>query len=416
MTLSPGQVGEVVSVHAGMGPIAVRFGGNPPFLATYYLGRADLVGIEVQPTPTPASRGWCRPGDWCLIDAPALFCREKGAYERVAASPLGEARRAAILAEPSCRVVIRGNPMKPNALPEPGEGRKLIEVEHPVYRTGWTNAAAFKAIAYLPPLRYTARLSDIQVSAGRAPAFTAVSLSAQGTRDAAGVFRSGAKERAEYCKGYWGEDDPNALRGCMAEPDASLMAKANCDAKRVRLDGRTYALEERPRDAGPDVHVDASRQWLFRDVAGREWLDGSTASDEVSVATAFNALCPGTNPDAAFGIVYRDPNARFPQELQGRWFDNRRACADPQRDAADYEEHAVMVIAGQEREGNREFEFTQRINGVRRLGAGSWQIDGSHRIDAHDVPEIFDSATYTLTRAGLKLTRDGATSAWVRCQ
>lgn len=415
VTLSPGQVGEVVSVPAGMGPIAVRFGGNPPFLATYYLGRADLASIEVQPTPTPASRGWCRPGDWCLIDAPALLCREKAASERVAASPLGEARRAAIMAEPSCRVVIRGNPMKPSALPVPGEGRKLIEVEHPVYKSGWTNAAAFTVVAYAPPIRYTARLSDIRVSAGRTPALTAVSLSAQGTRDAAGMFRSGAKERAEFCKGYHSEDDPSALRSCMAEPDTSLTVAANCEAKQVKLYGTLYALEERPHDADPDIHVDASRQWLFRDVASREWLDGTTASDEVSVATAFNALCPGTNPDAAFGIAYRDPNARFPQELQGRWFDNRRACADPQRDAADYEEHAVMAITAQERAGNREFEFPQRINEVRHLGSRSWQIDSSHRVDARDVPEIFGSATYTLTRAGLKLTRDGTTSIWVLC-
>lgn len=76
----------------------------------------------------------------------------------------------------------------------------------------------------------------------------------------------------------------------------------------------------------------------------------------------------------------------------------------------------VMTNAVKECGGNRDFEFPQRVNAVRRVGPQSWQIDGSHRIDAQDVPEIFGTATYTLTRDRLALTRAGETSKWVRCR
>ena len=53
---------------------------------------------------------------------------------------------------------------------------------------------------------------------------------------------------------------------------------------------------------------------------------------------------------------------------------------------------------------------------MRRVGPQAWQIDVSHRVDALDVPAIFGTATYTLTRDGLALTRDSATSIWVWCR
>lgn len=40
--------------------------------------------------------------------------------------------------------------------------------------------------------------------------------------------------------------------------------------------------------------------------------------------------------------LYRE-QAAYPRGLWGRWFDDRRACADPGRNAEDYEEHAVMM-------------------------------------------------------------------------
>ena len=75
-----------------------------------------------------------------------------------------------------------------------------------------------------------------------------------------------------------------------------------------------------------------------------------------------------------------------------------------------------MTIFAGERGGNRDFEFPQRVNAVRRVGPRAWQIDGSHQVDTQDVPEIFGSATYTLTRVGLTLKRDGSTTSLVQCR
>ena len=76
---------------------------------------------------------------------------------------------------------------------------------------------------------------------------------------------------------------------------------------------------------------------LYRDlnqryVAGR--LDRFWRGDDYNGA---QPLCPGVDPSASFGLVYRDPQAAFPHKLWGRWYDNRRACADPGRIAPDYE-------------------------------------------------------------------------------
>lgn len=121
--------------------------------------------------------------------------------------------------------------------------------------------------------------------------------------------------------------------------------------------------------------------------------------------SVLNALCPGTDPEVSSSLAYRDPWAAFPRESAGRWFDDRRACRDPGRNGEDYDEHTVMVIAPAEQTVNREFEFPERANAVRRVGPGSWQTDSSHTVDGLDTPEIVSTATYTLTRAGLTLTR-----------
>ncbi|KQU25486.1 hypothetical protein ASG63_20460 [Methylobacterium sp. Leaf94] len=75
-----------------------------------------------------------------------------------------------------------------------------------------------------------------------------------------------------------------------------------------------------------------------------------------------------------------------------------------------------MEISAESRVGSREFEFTQRINAVRALGRGVWEIDGTHRIDDATVPEIFQSSTYRLTLDGFELGQRGQASKWVRCR
>lgn len=416
LRISDNNAGEVISARESAVTLANLFGGKPPYQSVYYALAGDLVGVSVQPPPTPATRGWCRPETWCVTAGGTLFCRDSAAYDRVQTMPPGEPRRLAILAEPGCRIVIAGNLLKPRGLPAAGDAQKLVEVDHPVLQTGWASADAFPVVAFNTPLRDTPRLSDITISAGKAPSFAAISIGGQGTNAASGVFRAGSNERMDFCKEYWREERTEAFASCRSAPDATLTVRANCYERRVTVDDRRYELVKRSADATRNIHIDRNRQWLFRNLEDGQWLDGTTASGEVKVESAFNALCPGVSSDASFGLVYRDPRAEFPRELRGRWFDDRRACADPQRHAPEYDEHAVMVISSQERGGTRDFEFPQRVDVVRQTGPRSWQIDGSHRIDALDVPEVFGTATYTLTPVGLELKRDGVVSVWTRCQ
>lgn len=111
------------------------------------------------------------------------------------------------------------------------------------------------------------------------------------------------------------------------------------------------------------------------------------------------------------GIAYRDPNARYPRELQGRWFSDRRACADPRRDEPAYDAYARMVIMA-ETQGDRGDE--EHVNAVRPLGRNAWAIDASG--DAELGVETFTSATYALTRDGFALTANGHRTEWLRCQ
>ncbi|MCC0809021.1 hypothetical protein FPV16_22935 [Methylobacterium sp. W2] len=412
-----GNTGEVGSAVASTGPIAVSFGSGGPFQSSYYLAPGDLVGIAITPRPTPAERGWCKPGDWCVTSAPTLFCADRAAYEHILTTPVGEPRRTAITNEPGCRIVIRGNPMKPGGIPAAGDPAKLVAVEHPVFKNGWATAEAFKVVSFKLPLRFTERLSDIKIEPDHSPALAATALTGQGSGAATGVFRAGPKERLSYCKKVKGDENRDDVAACVASmPDETQTARANCYRKTVTLHGRSYRLAEKPSGSPADIHIDADRQWLLQDIASGEWLDGSTRSNEATVATAYNALCPGTMPEASWSVVYRDPQARYPRELLGRWFDDRRACRDPQRNQPDYDEYGVLTISPQERSGTRNFEFPQRINAIRRVGQASWEVDGSHAIDDVEQPEIFGTTTYTLTRGGLALKRDGTTSSWVQCR
>ena len=416
LQISDNTVGEVVQVVGPTAALVNLFGGAPPYEPRYYAAQADLMGISVKPTPTPASRGWCRPGDWCITSVGALFCSERAANERVMRLPPGEGRVSALRAEAGCRVVIAGSPLKPDGVSMAGNGRKLIEVEHPILGKGWASADAFKLVAFTTPIQHTSQLSDLIVSVAKSPSFVAVGLSAQGTSEASGSFRAGPKERLAFCKNHWSDDNASALRSCLAEPDTTITVKADCSTKRISLDRRRYELRERPGDVPPDIHTDLTRRWLFRDLANGKWLDGTTVSGEATVSTAFNALCPGIDPEATSSLVYRDPRAVFPRELQGRWYDDRRACGDPRRNTRDYDEHGWMVISAEDRVGSREYEWPQRINAVRTVGRGAWEIDGSHRIDDVTVPEIFQSSIYQLTRDGFVLRQLGGVSEWVRCR
>ena len=394
-------------------------GGSPPVPKRYYVTRDDLIGLDLTPPPTPAGRGWCRPGDWCVISVAALFCWDRAAYDRIMGLASADARRTAISGEPDCRLLLPGSLLKPSGLPATNEPRKLIEVEHPVLKAGWASANAFKVVAYNPPVRYTAQIADLTVSFGRGPALVAIALRAQGTSEASGIFRAGPAERLAFCHSYHGDERPSEFRACFGEPDITLNARADCTRRSITLSGGRsgrFELREYPGAIPAEAHTDPRRHWLFRDLASGEWLDGTTASGEVAVTTAFDALCPSANPEAIASVAYRDARAQFPRELQGRWYDDRRACADRRRNEPDYDEHGWMEITAESRVGSRQFEWPQRINAVRTLGQGGLEIDGSHRIDDATVPEIFQSNTYRLTRDGFELRQQGHMSEWVRCR
>jgi hypothetical protein len=53
---------------------------------------------------------------------------------------------------------------------------------------------------------------------------------------------------------------------------------------------------------------------------------------------------------------------------------------------------------------------------VRRVGRQAWEIDGSHRIDDLETPDIIDTTTYTLTRDGLVLGTGKTASKWIKCR
>ncbi|WP_162559760.1 hypothetical protein [Methylobacterium radiodurans] len=363
----------------------------------------------------------CTVGQPCTFAAPVFACDYAGAEKIALAGPAtGSEIGAGLVREKSCQTVTAGRPLAT----ETTNSGLIVYLTEVGQHLGYMPVGVFAPAATVAspkadrevPLRVTTRLADFTVSAGRAPFARAVSLTGQMAEAAVGIFRAGPAERRDFCSSYAGSE-PAALRSCLSDfPDYEVQGRANCTTRVVTVRDRTYRLFARPTTFPSDSHLDASRRWIWRNVASDEWLDGSVVSGEDTVDSTFDALCPGRRPDAERGLVYRDPQATYPSELRGRWFDNQRACADPGRIAEDYEDHSVMVISERERSGNRQFEFPQRINAVRRLGPQAWQIAGSHRIDVQDVPEIFGTATYTLTRDGLLLAQEGETSKWVKCR
>lgn len=415
LRISDSNAGEVVSVAEKSVTLANMFGGRPPYQSVYHAARSDFVRLDLNPYPTPAARGWCRPETWCVTAATALFCTDKAAPARIEATPLGEPRRLAVQAEPSCRFVVGGGVLKPKELPATGDPQKLVAVEHPTLGVGWANVSAFPIVAFNLPLRDTARLADLKISQSRDPAYAAIGIRGQGTPTASGVFRSSPQERREFCAGYWGEDQTDSLNSCLSEPDATIRAKANCEAKELALNGRRYGLFERPRDAAADIHTDPHRQMLYRDLQSREWLDGSTISGEVTVATALNALCPGVDLEASYSLVYRDPHAQYPRALWGRWFSDPRACTDPRRNQPDYDEYVWSEISER---AERSRDSTDTLSAVRQAGRDTWLIDATS--PSQEEALNFSSMLYTATRNGLEIRanepkNNTRPTRWIRC-
>ncbi|WP_237480597.1 hypothetical protein [Lichenibacterium dinghuense] len=416
ITVEAGNTGEVVQGASDVEPIGILFGSGTDYRPSYFVARADLSAVAIPSRPTPFDRGWCKPGDTCVTSAPALFCPDRATEERLLALPAGEASRTEVLMEAGCRRLLRGNPLTPAELPAAGGPARLVPVTHPVLKKGWVSADAFGAVALAPPLRYTRRLADLTVLNLKGPNLAAVRLAGQGTREAVGDFQVTRQEQIAFCQRLQDAGTRVDLEICAAQaPATTRRFAADCGRRLLSFGGGRYQLVEKVDQGPPDQDLDPDHHWAFRDLGYGSDLT-ATAPIFEPLESAFNALCPGADPEVSSSLAYRDPQAAFPRELAGRWFDDRRACRDPGRNGEDYDEHAVMVIAPAGRTGNREFEFPERANAVRRVGPGSWQIDSSHTVDGLDPPEILSTATYMLTRDELTLTREGAASKWVRCR
>ena len=416
IAVEAGNIGEVVPGTADTGPIAILFGDGRGYQPRYFLARSDLEAVAVPPAPTPFDRHWCKPGNTCVTSTPTLFCADRAVAEYIPTLPIGAVDSIEMLMGVGCRHLLRGNPLTPAELPARGDPTRLVPVSHPVLKSGWASADAFGVVAPAPPLRYTGRLADLTILALRGPDLAAVRLTGQGTRDAVGEFQATPEERAKFCRHAQNGDRPDEVAVCAAGgPIATRRFSADCGQRRLSFGDVRYQLVEKVDQGASNQDLDRDHHWAFRELGDGSDLT-ATAPIFEPLESAFNALCPGADPEVSSTIAYRDPQAAFPRELAGRWFDDRRACRDPGRNGEDYDEHTVMVIAPAEQTGNREFEFPERANAVRRVGPGSWQIDSSHTVDGLDAPEIFSTATYTLTRDGLTISSKEGASKWVRCR
>jgi hypothetical protein len=148
---------------------------------------------------------------------------------------------------------------------------------------------------------------------------------------------------------------------------------------------------------------------IWRDVATDQWVDGSTSSGEVSIDSAFDTLCPGARPDAAEGIVFRDPRAEFPRELRGAWLFDQNACNEFRRDPRAYEGEGLLLIGETEVKG---YEYSERVNLVRRTSPTTWAIDVSWGAEGDSG---VTTVNYSLQPNGLFITSDDRTHQWIRC-
>lgn len=403
-----GSVGELWADDERSRTATLAFGYiQPPY--SYRIPRTDLNPIAVSPHPTNVFRGWCRVGEWCVTAAPAVFCRDEPALERVLATPAGEARRDAVTGEQGCRILIRGDVMKPMY---EGNPAKPVWVEHPVRGQGYTTTGAFKKVSRLVPTRVTSRLADLAINWVRSPSERALGISGQGSSRAVGAFRATQADFVADCK----REHPDELavvaqcvRRSMTGITRTTVVKADCPNKQLQAFDNVYKLRPLPKDAS-EVHSNSDvLSEVWQNTATEEWVDGSSASNEVGINSAFDALCPGVRNDASLGTVFRDPGAQFPREMQGVWFTDPKACADRRRNDPDYAAERRIVVQPRRLDG---YEYHESANIVRQTGPSTWALDVSW---SGEGEEGQSTVSYSVTREGLSVVSSERRMRWVRC-
>lgn len=355
---------------------------HPEVSKTTYAPRPPPVVAGSRPVPAAArpegpvqtwnrERGWCRAGDWCETLRPAVFCSDRSAFNRVLTEPVGPLRLRRIEQEGSCRSFDAGAVLKPAGA---GDGRdRAIFATHGFHGDGVITADAFGRVSEEVPLTVTNRLDSIEIHYVRAPTQRAMGLSGQGTERAVGTFQSLPADIVNDCRREPGEENRQQFQTCLArqQRDAQrpLMARANCQTKTVRIFDSLFQL--RPSSDEPGSVRPYRREMVWHDVEKGEWLDGSSASGEVAIDTAFDALCPGIRQDARQGLVFRDPAAQFPGYLRGIWASSPEACRDieanPRTHEQTYLEIKARVLSG--------YEYRGEINVIRPVGRNTIQVD-----------------------------------------
>ena len=410
LRISDSNAGEVTLVDDSTVMFANMFGGKPPYASSYYAAKSDFVRLTLTSRPTPVARGWCRPEAWCVTAATALFCTDRTAPARIEAAPPGEPRRLAVQAEPGCRFVVGGGVLKPTGMPEAGDPQKLVAVEHPTLGPGWANASAFGRLSSEVPVRQIAQLSDLTISLGKGPLHAAVVLSGQGTSAAEGVFRAGPRERHAACLLDHDDERSEGFRVCMVGPDTTVRATANCEARRLTFTTERYGLFHPPPDPATGQPINPDREWVYRDLASGEWLDGRSISGEMSVGSTFQALCPGADPDASEGLVYRDPTAVYPPALQSVWAASAAVCEQMRRAKDGEPIEGALTIRDSSAQG---YEYHEDLNQLRRLDPQRWTADVSWSGEGEGGQA---SVSYRLINGTLLVTNGKATQRLTRCR
>ena len=260
------------------------------------------------------------------------------------------------------------------------------------------------------PVRITTRGQDLMLFR-RGPAPVAVRISGQGTAQAVGLFRSGLAERQDYCSNSVGDSRAEKNR-CLAmyKDDDDFPVRADCENRLVTVLSETYRLHHRPATFPADGNIDPDRKWLWRDVANDEWLDGTTASGEPTVDTAFDALCPGRRPDANHGLVLRDPKALYPPGLQGVWTTSGEVCERARRARSGQPVEGALTIQNRAVQG---YEYREELNQLRRLDGQGWTADVSWSGEGDGGQT---SVGYRLLGETLLVTNGKTTQHFSRCR
>lgn len=197
------------------------------------------------------------------------------------------------------------------------------------------------------------------------------------------------------------------LSGHRKSSSAHFVARADCSAKLLSFNDRTLKLSRRPaEDAGKSSP--GYKYLVWRDVATDQYVTTTTSDGEITIDSAFDALCPTINTDSIKAVIYRDPKAMFPKEIRGLWVLNKQVCAIYRRNPADTDGQGLMTI------GEREvvsYEARERLNQMRRDGR-IWEADVSWEAEGEAGQ---NTVRYALTSAGLEVRSMNGTSRWMRC-